>query len=101
LSKIELESFTWKGIANAIFQNVNFIDEENSLKYKEKFGILWKLLSNDLIDNKIREEYNSLKHGFRVTAGGFGIAVGLQDAPDIPAPPERMQTIGYSKFGST
>jgi len=101
LSKIELESFTWRGIANTIFQNVKFEDEENTLKYKEKFGILWKLLSNDFIDTKIREEYNSLKHGFRITPGGFGIAVGLQDAPDIPAPPERMKTIGYSKFGST
>lgn len=100
LTKIKLESISWVSIAKCIFQNVVLKNSEQSDKYKKKFGLLWKFFSKDFTNDKIREEYNSLKHGFRITPGGFGIAIGLQDAPDKPAPPERMQTVGYSKFGS-
>ena len=47
-----------------------------------------------------RAEYNSIKHGLRATHGQFGLAMGLQDAPGIPAPAERMQNIVSSKDGS-
>ncbi len=47
-----------------------------------------------------RAEYNSIKHGLRANHGRFALAVGLQDAPGIPAPEDRMEMIFDSPDGS-
>ena len=48
-----------------------------------------------------RAEYNSIKHGLRVNPGGSYIAVGAEQTPGVPAPPEAMRSMGGSPYGST
>lgn len=47
-----------------------------------------------------RWEYNSIKHGLRASHGRFGLAVVLQETPGVPAPPEAMQMVGFSRDAS-
>lgn len=101
LSKIKLNECDWEEIAKTIHKGFTLKDEKSSDAFKEQFAVLWRRFANDFMDDNVREEYNSLKHGFRINSGGFGLSLGIQDAPDIPAPAERMETIGYSQYGST
>lgn len=55
---------------------------------------------SDYGDEEPRWEYNSIKHGLRASHGRFGIAVGVQEAPGIPAPPEDMDMVGFSRDAS-
>jgi hypothetical protein len=68
---------------------------------KNRFAKFWKYLAKDYLDVELRHEFNSTKHGLRLQPGGLHVAIGLQERPDVPAPPERMQSMGGSDFGST
>lgn len=65
----------------------------------ERFAAAWHGLTHEWLDERNIDEYNGIKHGLRVKQGGFSFAVGLQDDPGTPAPPERMRLMG-SEFGS-
>jgi hypothetical protein len=67
----------------------------------ERFGLLWQRLADDFLDPYHIAEYNSIKHGFRVAAGGFGLSIGLEHVSGVSPPDEEMKTIGYSPFGTT
>lgn len=66
-----------------------------------EFGKLWSRFAADLLDTHQQDEYNSIKHGFRVRAGGFTLRVGEQEQYGVPAPAEAMRTIGSSVFGTS
>jgi hypothetical protein len=51
-------------------------------------------------DEKHRWEYNSIKHGLRATHGRFALAVGIEETPGVPARPEQMKIVGYSRDAS-
>jgi hypothetical protein len=64
-------------------------------------GDAFRALAGDFIQADFDREYNSLKHGLRVQSGGSYFALGIEDTPGVPAPPERMRMIAQSDFGST
>lgn len=76
-------------------------DEKGHDSTAARFGRFWRRLSHEFLDETARAEYNALKHGTRVLPGGFTMAIGVEDVPGVAAPPERMRSIGGSKFGST
>ena len=47
-----------------------------------------------------RGEYNSIKHGLRASHGRSAIAIGIQEAEGIPAPPEAMEMLSDCRDGS-
>ena len=65
------------------------------------FGRFWRRLASEVIDETARAEYNALKHGNRVRAGGFTLAIGVEKKPGVPAAPEAMHSLGGSPFGTT
>lgn len=67
----------------------------------ERFGKLWHRFAADFLDTHHVAEYNSIKHGFRVSHGGFVLRVGIEEGYGIPAPEANMQTIGSSHFGTS
>lgn len=67
----------------------------------QRFARLWRLFARDFLDEHHIDEYNSIKHGFRVAGGGFTLRVGVEDEYGVRAPEENMQTIGGSPFGSS
>lgn len=67
----------------------------------ELFATLWSRLAHEYTDQNHVDEYNSIKHGFRIRSGGFGLAVGLEHEYGVSPPPEEMKLIGNSAFGTT
>jgi hypothetical protein len=100
-TKLPDKDVSWNSVAEVIFSYLKTGDESKDTQIKQDFSRLWLRLSYDLTDPKHRYEYNSMKHGLRARAGGFYFAMGLEDTYGVPAPPERMQTIAKSDFGSS
>lgn len=46
------------------------------------------------------DEYNALKHGFRVRHGGFTLRAGVESVYGVAPPEAEMRTLGESKFGA-
>jgi hypothetical protein len=99
-SKLKLDRITWETLAIA-FTPFNTGDAEKDTRIKELFARLWSRFAHDFLDEKKRGEYNSIKHGLRIYMGGFSLAMGLEDTLGVMAPPERMQTVAHSDFGSS
>lgn len=92
---------TWDAIAEMIFSYVQTGDVEKDSRIRNSFARLWARFANDYVNVNHRFEYNSLKHGLRVRMGGSYFALGVEDTPGVPAPPEGMRTVGQSDFGSS
>lgn len=98
--KIPIAEISWDNISKLIFVYSNANQNEVEINIKN-FSQLWKKLAGFFIDEKYIAEYNSIKHGYRVQPGGFGLSIGKEIEPGKAAPPENMQTIGYSEFGTS
>lgn len=101
LSKLVIRPITWEAISNTIHIALSLEDTEKEAQVKAHFATAWRRFASDLADDKSGLEYNSIKHGFRATAGGFRAAIGIETTPGVPAPPERMHSLGGSDFGSS
>lgn len=98
--RIKLEYMSWDAIAKVVLQQSN-PDPAKAARNGDLFGALWARLAAEYVKDVHIKEYNSLKHGFRVSHGGFRIAIGLQHEPGVPASSEQMHSLGGSDFGST
>lgn len=77
------------------------IDAKEKEEIISLFSVLWLRFSADFLSQNNINEYNSIKHGFRTSAGGFGIAGAVEKVAGVPAPKESMVSLGYSEFGSS
>ena len=98
LTKLPLPTFSWDAVANAIL-SFRLDNPERDREVKTAVSRLWARFAHDFGDKEQSEEYNAIKHGLRIRPGGFTLRHGREDTPGVAAPPERMQTIGASKFG--
>lgn len=78
-----------------------WVDEQPPSATAERFARAWMRFAHEFLEERNSAEYNSLKHGFRVHAGGFALRVGLEEQYGVPAPEASMQTIGSSEFGTS
>ncbi|MGA2363447.1 MAG: hypothetical protein ABSG73_13440 [Candidatus Aminicenantales bacterium] len=92
---------TWDSLSRVIHRNLVLPDKAKEAEIRASFAKFWEYLASDYSDPGSRSEFNSIKHSLRIQPGGFRVAIGLQEKPDVPAPPERMQRIAGSKFGAT
>lgn len=95
------DRLSWETVSAIIHTSLIMEDKERESKVKEVFGRLWSHFASDFLDDAFTIEYNSIKHGLRIRPGGFSLAIGAQEKPGIPAPPEKMQLLGKSEFGSS
>ncbi len=87
-------------VANLMMQHSSWArDSEDETAMH--FSHLLSRLAHDFLDSNNNREYNSIKHGFRAHAGGFVLAIGLQDEQGRPASRERMKSLGGSRFGTS
>lgn len=98
-TKLEL-AITWKELTHFLFSDITQTDAKlpESLMFYERY---LRMFANEIQSVSVGEELNSIKHGLRVNSGGFGLAFGPQEAPGIPAPPEKMMSLGSSATGMT
>lgn len=99
-TRFKISPITWNELAKYIHGNLEY-DQEKREWIQRGFGNIWTELAYEFTDAKFTLEYNGIKHGLRARPGGFHLAVGFEETPGIPAPPEKMQSLGGSTFGST
>jgi hypothetical protein len=93
--KVELSE-----LARYVLRNC-WVDEEQVDSTSARFARLWNRLSKDFLDDQLRAEYNAIKHGLRVSSGGFTLSIGIEEECGQAAPPESMRSIGGSIYGSS
>lgn len=93
--------FTWKGLARAVFRHLAGVEDGIRSQLEESFARSWREFADEYLDEAGRLEYNSLKHGLRVSSGGFGLAIGPYRPGGQPNPQEQMHNLGASEFGTT
>ena len=98
--KQKLVYLTWRTISDTI-NLFSYKDDKRTKKTKELFATLWGRFGHAYLDDTSSKEYNSIKHGFRIHAGGFTLAVGIEHKYGVPPPKEEMKVIGGSKFGTS
>lgn len=91
---------TWEILSQNIHRFPQY-DETKRGWIQKGFADLWRFYASEFRDNSFSQEYNAIKHGLRVKAGGFHLAVGREDVPGVPASPGKMVSLGGSDFGST
>lgn len=65
------------------------------------FAEFWRRLATEYLDQNRIDEYNSLKHGLRVSGGGFGLRFGVEHEYGVPPTENEMHTIEKSEFGTS
>jgi hypothetical protein len=95
------KAVTWDAVADLIFSYVKTGDDENDKGIRDSFARLWGRFASDFLNENHKHEYNSIKHGLRAKMGGFYFALGAEDVPGEPAPPEKMRAVANSEFGSS
>jgi hypothetical protein len=97
-SIFETTRVSWGAVSRYMLEHSGWIEDEQTTNGFAKF--LGRLAADFLEDNQ-RKEYNSYKHGLRLSFGGFSLALGIEDVPGVPAPVDSMQLLGSDEFGST
>lgn len=100
ISKLRIGSMGWTSIANAVFSTY-LPGTQRQTDTIECFARLWGALTGELIDQANVEEYNAMKHGFRIRPGGFALAVGIESAYGVAPSESDMKTMGHSDFGAS
>ena len=96
-----LPKLSWEAVARLVHAKASS-DPEKVATLAAGFASFWRRLAEECAESTQIEEYNSLKHGFRVGHGGIQIDIGpeLTSAGEIP-PDARWQSLGGSKTGSS
>lgn len=100
-SKLRCHRVNWRVIADLVFSRFSTGDDGKDEGIRTNFSRLWSHFASDFLNENFDLEYNSIKHGSRARMGGFYLALGLEDEPGVPAPPERMRMMTNSVFGSS
>ncbi len=91
---------SWKAISEVVFQC--YLPGTDKQKRTVKlFAELWQRLSYEFEDQNHINEYNSIKHGFRIRSGGFSLAIGKEKEYGVAPPASEMQLIGKSDYGTS
>jgi hypothetical protein len=97
LTSVRIPDFSWKGIAGFLHPFTPSVAGEDPA---ERFGTAWSHFADDFLSEVTRDEYNSLKHGFRAHLGGYTFAMGLERTPGVPDF-STMQVVSQNEFGTT
>lgn len=100
VAKLSIPSINWKSIAAAVFATYQPGTERQS-GTTDCFARLWSRLTGELTNEVQIDEYNAIKHGFRMRPGGFRLAVGLEHTFGVAPPESGMGTLGHSAFGAS
>ncbi len=90
---------TWHSISTLVHSEIP--DDSVKQLMTAKFASFWAALAAEFLSTAFRDEYNSLKHGFRIMSGGFSVSLGPpKPAGSPPSTPEELELLGSSEFGS-
>lgn len=99
-TKLNIENVTWSEISKSVFSGYLPNTEKNE-RTVNLFAELWCKLASEFLNDAHIDEYNSIKHGFRVRSGGFSLAIGLEHEYGVSPPQDEMKILGHSNHGTT
>ena len=99
LTQAGRQRVSWKVLARTIHRCA-FTEDEPQWATADRYAKLWSRLARAFVDEKYTWEYNSLKHGLRVTGGTFTLKRGREHQFGVAPPDDEMVTLGISKFGN-
>ena len=100
MSRLNADIVSWDSIASTI--NIFKSEDANTDKeFQMSFGKLWHRFATDFLNDTIISEYNSIKHGMRVKAGGFALPFIIKANVDDPKSSEVTRQVGGNTFGSS
>jgi hypothetical protein len=97
---LKVDHQNWRTISEVVYKSLVLEDKEKEESIKSSFGNLWGQWGLDFVNKSFTDEYNSIKHGFRIKPGGFAFSIGVQEKPGMPASSDKMQLVGKGEFGS-
>jgi hypothetical protein len=100
-NRFDAKAVTWESLSEFVHRHVGFGGTDKKRAYTSAFAMFWRRLANEHLKDHVADEYNAIKHGLRTRSGGFSIAIGREDTPGTPCPPEKMQSLGGSNFGTS
>lgn len=96
-TKFKERPVTWDLLSRAV--NRHNLEDAKLTEIQTGFHDLWQRLARDYLDEKLRWEHNSIKHGLRTRPGGFRLAIGRERTPGKSA--DSMINLGGSEYGSS
>jgi hypothetical protein len=100
LTQLGRQSVTFAALGQVVHQFC-WPDDSPQGATADRFATFWSRLAGEFLDEHNIAEYNSLKHGFRVAAGGFVLRMGEEQTLGVRPPEADMRTIGASPFGTS
>lgn len=100
-SMLPTETPSWTTIYNFLFPTLNIEDKTYESSVKDGFIQTWRYFASDFLDESFVREYNSIKHGLRISSGGFKLSIGIPDQPGVRPPQDQMVELTSSNFGSS
>lgn len=101
LTKLNLQAISWDTISAHVHAALSLPDKEKERLVKKGFADFWHLAAQQQLSILNRGEYNSIKHGLRVTPGGHTLSIGEEHEYGVSPPPEEMHVVASSEFGSS
>jgi hypothetical protein len=99
-TKLSIAPVNWDTVAQSVFHTY-MPGTDRQTETVARFAMMWKRFAGELNDPIHIDEYNALKHGFRVQRGGFAISVGKEPFVGVYPPDSEMQLLGKSDYGSS
>ncbi|MCL9852200.1 hypothetical protein RSP673_011095 [Ralstonia solanacearum P673] len=97
---LQVSELNWRTLSEAMFSGVQ-ASGVSTADLVSGFEDLWAKLAQEFVSQSNIDEYNSLKHGFRVRAGGFKLEFGIPEDPSVPDGPVKTFDFGGSHYGSS
>jgi len=101
LNRVGLDTPNWQQISSTVHRCLVLEDKDKEKRIKTGFADIWTLLACEFASDPVHWEYNSIKHGLRATPGGSHLWVGIEHEYGVEPPPNEMQYVGGSEFGTT
>ena len=96
-------ALSWDALSRIVHACLKLRDGTTEDRIKDAFGRFWRQLAREVAaEESLGEEYNAVKHGFRIQAGGFDLQMGPPVKDGEPSPTEgSWQSLGTSDYGAT
>ncbi len=103
-TKLVNQDISWEGIALRIVELCESkTPSDLPSEYAHYHGKCLGRLAAEMINQDKRDEYNSIKHGFRIQPGGFQLWISLAN-DEMPTPPsssDGMDLVAESDYGAS
>jgi hypothetical protein len=99
LSRFNAEVLTWEALSY-LLHPFEVQDSKENTRICNFFARYWKRFATDFLNIEQKDEYNSSKHGLRLTMGGFKFFMSPEITQEAPLNRDEMFCITQSDFGS-